>query len=140
MIEYKLQLTELLVRSFTAILFLLSGYDKLFKIKLPGVINVFKADAIRTNIPKPLLNIVVVYSSLAEFVGGIFLLLGFCSTYTLFALGFDLFLVCTAFTLMNPIWDMKHVFPRFVLLVALLIMPSEYRFFSIDYLLNFRFT
>lgn len=131
--EYKLQVAELLLRSFTAILFLFQGYDKLFRIKIPGVIDVFTADAERYHVPRPLLNIVAYYTSIAEFFGGLFLLAGLCTTYALYALGLDLLLVGLAFSYMTPMWDMKFVFPRLALVVALLLLPENYRYFSLDY-------
>jgi len=138
MIEYKLQIVELIARIFAGILFLFSGYDKLFNIKMPGVIAVFKADSDRNNIPEPLLNVVVYYTSVVEFIGGLFLIIGFCTTYTLYALGLDLLLISLAFSIVKPIWDMKHVFPRFILVISLLLVPAEYRMFSLDNFLNLK--
>src|ERR1044072_1070768 len=105
--EYKFQIAELLLRTFAGILFLFQGYDKLFRIKMPGVIDVFTADADQYHIPRPALTLVAYYTSLVEFFGGFFLLAGFFTTYTLYALGIDLLLVGLAFSYMTPIWDMK---------------------------------
>ena len=131
--DYKLQVVELLVRIFAGILFLFQGYDKLFKIKMALVINTFTEDADRSHIPHVLLSMVAYFTSIVEFVGGIMLLLGFCTTVALYALGLDLLLVCLAFTYMKPMWDMKFVFPRFLLIIVLLIMPDHYRIFSLDH-------
>jgi putative oxidoreductase len=131
--EYKLQIAELLIRAFAGILFLFQGYDKLFRIKMPGVIDVFAADADQYHIPRPILSLVAYYTSVVEFFGGFFLLAGFCTTYTLYALGIDLLLVSLAFSYMTPIWDMKHVFPRLVLVATLLLLPESYNYFSVDH-------
>jgi putative oxidoreductase len=136
--EYKLQIAELLLRSFTGILFLFQGYDKLFRIKMPGVVETFSADAERYHIPRLLLNSIAYYTSIAEFIGGLMLLAGFFTTYALYAIGLDLLLVSFAFTYMEPMWDMKHVFPRFVLIMALLVIPKEYQLFSLDHVLNLK--
>lgn len=133
--DYKLQVAELLVRTLAGILFLFQGYDKLFKIKMAGVIDTFTADAEKNHIPNFLLTLVAYFTSIVEFLGGIMLLMGFCTTFALYALGLDLLLVCMAFTYMKPMWDMKHVFPRFALLIVLLLMPDHYRIFVLDHLL-----
>lgn len=129
------QIAELLVRVFVGILFLLQGYDKLFHIKMPGVINTFAKDADRYHIPRPLLSLVAYYTSTVEFIGGILLILGLFTSYALYALGLDLILVGFAFTYMAPMWDMKFVFPRLAMVVTLLLMPEEYNYFSLDQLL-----
>lgn len=134
--DYKLQVAELLVRALAGILFLFQGYDKLFRIKMPGVIETFTADVERSHIPHALLSLVAYFTSIVEFAAGIMLLLGFCTTFALYALGLDLLLVSLAFTFMKPMWDMKHVFPRFALIIVLLLMPDGYEVFSLDYLLH----
>ena len=132
--DYKFQVAELLVRTFAAVLFLFQGYDKLFKIRMAGVIDTFSADAERSHIPHSLLSLVAYITTIIEFVGGLMLLIGLCTTSVLYALGLDLLLVSLAFTYMKPIWDMKHVFPRFALVITLLLMPDHYRFFCVDYI------
>lgn len=134
--DYKLQVAELLVRTFAGILFLFQAYDKLFKIKMIFVIDTFTADAEKNHIPHWLLTLVIYFTSILEFVAGIMLLMGFCITLALYGLGLDLLLVCLAFTFIKPMWDMKFVFPRFALIIALLLMPGHYRLFCLDYLIT----
>jgi putative oxidoreductase len=136
MSEYKVQVAELFIRSFTAILFLLQGYDKIFRIKMPGVIETFRADATRYHVPSPVLNLVAYYTSYVELLGGLCLLVGFCSTLALYALGLDLLIVAFAFSVMEPMWDLKHVFPRVILLAVLLMLPADCSFFSLDHLIQ----
>jgi putative oxidoreductase len=136
MTEYKLQIAELLIRVFAGILFLFQGYDKLFKVKISGVIDTFKTDAGRQHIPGFLVTLMAYYTSIVEFFGGLLLILGLFTNYTLYLIGFDLLLVCFAFSYMKPMWDMKHVFPRFILVIILLILPNECNNFSFDYLLG----
>ncbi len=136
--DYKFQIAELLIRFFAGILFLFQGYDKLFKVKMKGVIFSFTADSDRQHIPRGFVTLIAYYTSITEFGGGILLMLGLFTNFTLYALGFDLLLVCFAFTYMQPMWDMKHVFPRFLLIVLLLLLPEAYNAFSMDALLNFK--
>lgn len=136
--EYNFQIAEMFVRILAGILFVFQGYDKLFRIKMPGVIDAFAADADRFHIPRPMLNMIAYYTSIVEFFAGLFLLAGFFTSYALYALGLDLLLVAVAFTYMSPMWDMKYVFPRFVLVVTLLLMPDHYRLFSVDHFISTR--
>ena len=131
-----LQIAELLIRFFAGILFVFQGYDKLFRIKIPGVIAVFKSEAQSNHIPSSLISGMAYYTSFAEFLGGFFLLMGFFTNYALYALGIDLILVTLAFSYVEPMWDMKHVFPRFVLVIILLLLPTEYRQISVDHFLT----
>jgi uncharacterized membrane protein YphA (DoxX/SURF4 family) len=41
MLTYKVQIAEFIIRVFTGILFLFQGYDKVFKVKISGVVNTF---------------------------------------------------------------------------------------------------
>src|SRR4051812_47075263 len=136
MIEYKLQITEMLIRIFAGILFLFQGYDKMFRVKISGVIATFLEEAEQHNIHKPWVTIVAYYSSIVEFFGGILLILGLFMNYSLILLGVDMVLVAFAFSVMNPIWDMRHVFPRMMLIAVLLLLPEEWNKLTFDYLLK----
>lgn len=131
-----LQFAELLIRLFAGIVFMFQGYDKLFRIKIPGVVDAFKVESQNADIPGPLLSGLAYYTSYVEFLGGFFLIFGFLTKYTLYALGLDLIFVTIAFSYLEPMWDMKHVFPRLILLVALLILPEHLRQISVDYFLK----
>ncbi|MDI1354236.1 MAG: DoxX family membrane protein [bacterium] len=131
--EFNSQIAEFLVRIFLGILFFFQGYDKLFGIKMAAVIRAFQDDANRNHIPRPILVIISYYTSLVELVGGLLLLLGLYTNYSLYLLGSDLLLVCCAFTYMQPMWNMKYVFPRFVLLIFLLMLPESSHHFSLDH-------
>jgi putative oxidoreductase len=136
MSDHKMYIAELLVRTFAGILFLFQGYDKLFRIKMHDVIEVFKTDAESYHVPRPLLNLLAYYTSIAEFFGGILLLSGLFINYALYAIGLDIILVCAAFTYMTPMWNMKYVFPRFILVITLLMVPTEWHYYSLDRILG----
>jgi putative oxidoreductase len=134
MLDNKFQITELLIRLFTGVLFVFQGYDKIFKIKIPNVINSFMDESQRHHIARPLVVTISYLTSTIEFICGISLILGLFTNYSLYLLGIDLLLVCIAFSLLNPIWDMKHVFPRFILIIILLLIPNEHNKLSLDYI------
>lgn len=136
--EFKFQIAEYLVRTIAGILFFFQGYDKIFKVKMSGVINAFMGDAGRHHVPPIIVKISAYYTSIAEFLGGILLILGLFTNYALYALGLDLIIVCFAFSMIEPIWDMKFVFPRLVLICILLLMPSQTNAWSLDCLLDIK--
>lgn len=138
MTEYKLYIAESMVRIFTGILFFFQGYDKLFKVKMQGVIDTFMADAYRRHISRPMVSLLAYYTSIVEFIGGLLLIFGLFSNYALCALGIDLLFVAFAFSFMEPMWDVKHVFPRFILVILLLLLPLEQNVLSLDHLLNLK--
>lgn len=130
--EHKLYIAEFLIRIFAGVLFIFQGYDKLFRIKMNAVINTFMNDASRYRVPRPAVAVISWFSSITEFFGGLFLITGFFTTYSLYALGIDLVLVAFAFSFVEPMWNMKHVFPRFVLVITLLLLPVSNRCLSLD--------
>lgn len=134
--QYHLQIAEFLLRVFTGVLFMAQGYDKLFRIKIHDVIGAFRVEARRRNVPDFALKLLAYYTSCVEFFGGLLLILGIGSTFALYALGLDLLLVGLAFSIMEPMWDMKHVFPRIILVISLLLFPEEYRLFALNYFLK----
>lgn len=138
MIELKWNMAEFFIREFAGVLFFFQGYDKLFKVKMRGVIDTFMPEARQRNIPRPMIALIAYYTTIVEFAGGLLLILGLFTDYAAIALGTDLLLVCLAFTVMHPIWDMRHVLGRFILIIALLLLPSEYTKISLDHLLNLR--
>ena len=134
--EYELQIAELFVRLLAGMLFMFQGFDKLFRIRMPAVIDVFALDAKRAHIPVPILKIISWLTSMVEFGAGLLLIAGLWTTFALYALGIDLLLVSFAFTYMKPMWDLSHVFPRFILLIFLLVVPPQARVFTLDHLLK----
>lgn len=135
-LHIKYQVAELLLRLFCGIIFLFQGYDKLFRVKISGVVNTFQNNAERNNVPRFLLSTVAFYTSVVEFMGGLMLILGLFTNIAILALMSDLVLVSIAFSILEPVWDMRHVFPRFILLTILLVIPANWNLFGLDYLIN----
>ena len=84
-------------------------------------------------LPKWLIVFAGIFTSYAEFICGILLVLGLFKSFALYLLGLDLLMVCFAFSVMKPMWDMQFVFPRVVLLVLLLIIPAGWDVLSLDH-------
>jgi putative oxidoreductase len=124
------------LRVILGILFFMQGYDKVIKVKMEGVIKSFRYEFNNVKMPNFILVLSAYFSSFVELVGGLALILGIFTKYALFLLGVDLILVTVAFSLINPVWDMKIVFPRIILWTLLMIINDTYNLISIDYFIG----
>ena len=124
----------LILRVFFGILIFMQGYDKVFRLGINRVVETFEYPLKSIHhLPEFLLVAGVFFTSYVELLGGFFLIIGFMKHFMLYLMGFDLIIAAIGFGIMNPMWDMKHVFPRFMLLIALLIMPSQWDVISLDH-------
>lgn len=95
--------------------------------------RIYEEDCTNRKVPIWFMKISVFLSSYIELIGGAFLMVGFLSTYAIFALGIDLIMVSIGFGFLQGLWDMRHVFPRLVLLAALYLVPIGQDIWSFDY-------
>jgi putative oxidoreductase len=121
-----------ILRVILGILFFFQGYDKIFRVKISGVIEFFHLEMQRHKVPSVVLIFAAYFTSMVEFVGGGLLILGIFKSWAYYLLGLDLILVCGAFSMMKPMWDMNMVFPRLVILAILLYLPASWDLFSLD--------
>ncbi|MFO0322869.1 MAG: DoxX family protein [Bacteroidota bacterium] len=129
--DLNFNIAELFVRCFLGILFGFQGYDKLFVVKVKNVVMAFHAEADRKKIPNFLVVITSYFTSTTEFFGGIFLILGIFHHIVYVVLAINLLIVAFAFSSLKPIWDLKHVFPRVILLLLIMLL-SNYFYFGLD--------
>jgi putative oxidoreductase len=132
------QVAMLLARIFLGLLFIWQGYDKIFKLGISKVEETFRYELQGKGVPSALFPLTAFFSSWTEFLGGILLLFGFFKSIGCLLLGLDLILVISAMSMINPIWDMKFVFPRVALLLFVMLIPAAKDFFSLDYFLFYR--
>jgi len=123
------------LRIILGILFFMQGYDKVVKVKMDGVIKSFRYEFGNVKLPDFIIVLSAYFSSYIELIGGLALILGLFTNYALYLLGIDLILVVSAFSLINPVWDMKIVFPRMLLWAILMAIPEAYNKLSLDFLL-----
>lgn len=116
-------------------MFFLQGYDKVFKLGIKKVIESYEYELGHIKIPNFIIVPSAFYTSFVELIGGLMLILGLFSKYALVALGVDLMMVVFVFSLMQPLWDMKFVFPRLMIWCAVMVIPNNYDILSLDYLL-----
>lgn len=122
-----------IARVFLGMLFSLQGYDKVFRLGVKEVIETVQSSLALKGLPKIFSIAGAYFTSYVELICGAFLIIGFAKYYCLYLLGFDLLFAAFAFAIIEPVWDMKHIFPRLMLLLFLLIIPSQWDVISVDY-------
>lgn len=117
-------------------IFLMQGFGKVFTW---GIDNVYHAkffyDTFKDLLPAPVILFTAYYTSYVELIGGFLVVIGLKRDYALYALASVLVIVTFGHGLAEPIWDLSHVMPRTILLVALLLLPNEWDVISLDYLI-----
>lgn len=137
LLEYKDDIAVLFMRLVLGILFLMQGYDKVFGLGLKRT-EAGVEEAMRgTKLPASLVKAITIVSSVIELAGGLMLITGFLIYPALIFLGIDLLIVVFGMSLREPLWDMRFVWPRLILLLALLLLPAACDRLSLDHLLNF---
>lgn len=128
-----------LARWILGTLLVTQGYDKIFNIKLRNVVQAYEMPAPeRYTFPHFWVWAGTLYTSFTELICGAFIIPGLFIDYALSLLALNMLVVVIAFTLRNPMWDMKYVFPRLVLILMLLAVPDNWDKFSLDmYLFNY---
>jgi len=121
-------------RALLGVIFLMQGYGKVFTFGMDALYNSFAP--YEEKLPKFLVVFAAYFTTYAEFIGGFLLLIGLFRNYTLYALGVVLLIVSFGHGLSQPIWDLSHVFPRAVLLIALLVMPQDWDQWQIERLVR----
>ncbi|CAN5629792.1 hypothetical protein BH11BAC2_BH11BAC2_15510 [soil metagenome] len=123
----------LLVRIFTGILFFFQGYDKFFRMGIGEVVLTIQPAYRKIGLPDSIIKLFAYLTSFIELAGGFLLLIGFLKFYALYALGLDLLIVAIGMSILNPTWDLQHVFPRLLLVIFLMILPSGFDIFTLDH-------
>jgi putative oxidoreductase len=122
-----------IARVFLGCVFFLQGYDKVFRMGVKQVIQSVYQPLAEKGVPKIFITLGAFFTSYIELICGALLIIGFVKYYCLYLLGFDLLFAALAFGIIEPVWDMRHIFPRLVLLIFLMIIPSQWDVISIDY-------
>lgn len=122
----------LFARALLGIIFLMQGYGKVFTFTVLKVYDMFFKDFEKTFLPKWLIWATVYYTSYVELVCGFLLIIGLFRKYVLCLLAVDLLVVSFGHGFMEPIWDLQHVIPRAILLIAILVIPSQWDRWNLD--------
>lgn len=128
-----------MVRTILGVLFFFQAYDILFRVGMKETFETVCDGCRKKGIPDWFSKLSVVFSTYIELIGGLLLIFGLFQPWVLLALGGNLIMVTLGFSFLNGLWDMKHVFPRLVLLVALFLFPAEWDVWTLDNLLQIKF-
>jgi putative oxidoreductase len=121
-----------IARLFLGILFFMQGYDAVFKVGIGNVIRVYRDDFSEKGVPGILVSVATTFACLTELICGALLVLGLFEYAALYLLGLNIIIAATGFGINTPMWDTKHVMPRLMLIIFLLLAPPEWHAFSID--------
>lgn len=132
LMEYHETAAVTIARIFLGFLFFFQGYDAVFKIGLLNVQKTFREGFDKKPIPRFFIDFASWYTSLSELIGGTLLIFGLFETYALYLLGINLIIAGIGFGITNPLWDVRNVFPRLLLLLTLLFTPYQWHQWSLD--------
>src|ERR1700733_1427531 len=96
--EINKALALFVIRIVAGILFFSQAYDRLFHVRIEGVLNAFGDSLTRRKIPRSFQRFVVVLSSYTKLAGGMLLVLGLFKYIALYALGINLLFAAIAFS------------------------------------------
>jgi len=120
-LEFASVLTRLMVGS----IFFIQGYDKVFKIGNKEVFTTIQPAFKKIGMPNQFTNAFTFITSWIEMLGGLLLIIGLFKYLMIYLLGIDLLIVLIGMSLIDPVMDLKLIFPRFILLLILLLLPRE---------------
>ncbi|HWY12945.1 MAG TPA: hypothetical protein VN026_16540 [Bacteroidia bacterium] len=122
-------------RVFLGILFFFQGFDAVFRIRIKNVIQTYQNTFTNRGIPKFLIIFGVCFTSCSALVCGFLLMIGLFEYAALNILCLNVIIAAIGFGINTPMWDMRFVFPRFILILLLLLVPQYWNIFSLDHLL-----
>lgn len=133
--QYHETAATFIARVLLGFLFFFQGYDAVFRIKVRNVVDTYDNLFENRGIPRFMTTAAAWYTSLTELICGFLLIVGLFEYAALYLLALNLLMASFAFGINTPLWDTKHVWPRLVLLLFLLVVPVAWNNWSLDYLL-----
>ncbi len=129
------EFASLITRLIVGFLFCIQGYDKIFYVGKTEVNAAILPSFQKIGLSENLTKIFLFLTSWIEFIAGGLLILGLFKYGCIYLLGIDLLFVVIGMSLIQPVLDLKHIFPRLILLIILLLLPAEADVFSLDHLI-----
>jgi len=123
--DNNLIILELTTRWLLAILFFFQAYDRIFRIGLKEASNIIYYQNTEQKLPFWLVQLGTYLTAYTELICGLLLFFGIFRDIVLYALCIDMLIAAFGFSYLKPMWDMKHFFPRFILLCIQLFLPSS---------------
>ena len=126
----------LLMRLWLGMTLLMQAGDKLFSIGIHNVSEALEFKISRIKLSPSFYIFFTGLTSCLEFAGGILLILGLFKVFAFAMIGVNMLLVSLAFSLNSPMWDMRHFFPRFLILLLLMFLSHGNDWYSIDWIIT----
>lgn len=120
------------LRVLLGLIFLMAGYGKIFTFGTEAIYIDMLKQFQNTFLPKWLIWFTAYYTSYIELICGLLIILGFLRNISLYLLASILIIISFGHGLIEPIWDLQHLFFRTVFLVTLLLLPSDWDKYSVD--------
>lgn len=136
--DYNTVAAATIARIFLGLLFFFQGYDAIFRVGVGKAAATYEDGFGPKGVPRILTVAAAWFTSSTELICGFLLLLGLFEYAALYLLGLNLLVAATGFGIMSPLWDLKHVFPRLVLLLFLLLLPESWNTWTFDHLFFYR--
>ena len=127
------EFASLITRLIVGFLFCIQGYDKIFNVGKTEVNAAILPSFQKIGLPENFTKVFLFLTSWIEFIAGGLLILGLFKYGCIYLLGIELLFVVIGMSLIQPVLDLKHIFPRLILLIILLLLPAESDIFSLDH-------
>jgi uncharacterized membrane protein YphA (DoxX/SURF4 family) len=125
----------LIMRLILGFIFFYQGAGKLYHIGFENVYSGFFMESYQDVLPEPLIWLTAVFTTYAELICGMFVVIGLFKKWNYIVLGLILVVVTIGHGMLEPIWGLEHVMYRAIFLIALLLLPVTWDRFSLDYLI-----
>ena len=135
-IDNRIAFAELMVRLILGIALLSQGYDKLFRI---GIVKSGEAVSLAVNqlhASKGLIYLITGTTAAIEFLGGLLLLTGWWILPVTYITMAGLLPVTVAMCYSEPLWNLRQIWTRLVMMIFLLMLPADAHVFSLENLLR----
>jgi len=130
--EYKYGLVECMIRVLTGAIFIIQANDRFKNIQTDSIYDFFRSNFEKLKIPRTLAEIFIHAVNVIELCCGILLMAGLYRNWVLLILLAEMCVISVFFTLIQPMWDMKYLWPRLVLVLFQLLIPDSWSIFSLD--------
>jgi len=120
------------IRSLLGIIFFWQGYGKVFNWGLSNVYNSTFKSFEELGLSEWFLKLVLYFTSFAELIVGMLLILGLFRKWAYFLIISLLLIVAFGHGLQEGIWNLSHVFYRAALLLPLLLLPFHHDKYCLD--------
>jgi len=125
-----------ILRVLLGVIFFFQGYDKVVKIGIKGVLDTVSPSYSRLGFPMFIIRLISYFTSWAELIGGGLLIIGLFSYPALILLSMDMLIVTVGFCMLDPVHDLRLLFPRIMFLLLYLLFAAGIDVLTLDALLS----